>query len=45
MKTIYKHFLLSLVAAAILTLVGSGCATTKGFGEDVENLGENIQGE
>lgn len=32
-----------LLFAATLTFVLAGCQTTKGFGKDVEHLGENIQ--
>lgn len=44
MKSIMKRFLLLLVAVGFMALVGAGCQTTKGLGRDVENLGENIQG-
>lgn len=33
-----------LIPLSLLALVGlSACETAEGFGEDVENLGENIQ--
>jgi len=35
---------LALLVSALLLAFGSvGCQTSKGFGEDVENLGENIK--
>jgi predicted small secreted protein len=34
---------LLLLSAALLSLVATGCQTTKGFGKDVEKLGDNIQ--
>ena len=43
MKTSLKLFLLSLLAMSFVALAGTGCQTAKGFGEDVENLGESIQ--
>lgn len=39
---------LTILAAAVgvaLPTVLSGCTTTKGFGEDLESLGENISDE
>jgi len=45
MKTIYYRIILSLLASAFIALISVGCATTKGFGEDVEKLGNAIQGE
>ena len=44
MKKSLKRFLLLSLALGFMALVGAGCQTTKGFGEDVEELGENIQG-
>ncbi|HUG09935.1 MAG TPA: entericidin A/B family lipoprotein [Opitutaceae bacterium] len=43
MNTLSKRFALLLLAAAALGLAVTGCQTTKGFGEDMEDLGENIQ--
>lgn len=43
-NTLKPIYILSLLAAC-LALVASGCSTTKGFGKDVEKLGEEIQGE
>jgi predicted small secreted protein len=44
MKTSLKKFLLLSLATGFIALVCVGCQTTKGFGEDVEDLGEKIQG-
>lgn len=38
-----KHFALLLLAALFLGLITTGCQTSKGFGKDVENLGDKIQ--
>ena len=38
-----RHLVPLLLAAAVLVLVTTGCQTSKGFGKDVENLGEKIQ--
>lgn len=43
MKTSLKPLLLLFLAMSCIALAGTGCQTTKGFGEDVENLGESIQ--
>jgi predicted small secreted protein len=43
MKTLHKTFLclcLLIASAALFT----GCRTAHGFGEDMENAGESIQG-
>jgi predicted small secreted protein len=40
----FKRILLLGITAGLLTIAGTGCQTTKGLGRDVENLGENIQG-
>lgn len=45
MKTTYKRIILALVLAATFSILGAGCQTTKGFGKDVEKLGDKIQGE
>jgi predicted small secreted protein len=37
-----KYALLFL-SAALFALVTTGCQTSKGFGKDVENLGDKIQ--
>ena len=38
-----KRLALLLLSAAFLTLVSTGCQTSKGFGKDVEKLGDKIQ--
>ncbi len=43
MKTSLKNFLLLFLAMGFMALASTGCQTAKGFGEDVENLGESIQ--
>jgi predicted small secreted protein len=32
-----------VLSIALLSFVTAGCQTTKGFGKDVEKLGDNIQ--
>ena len=36
-------FLRLLLAATLAALAASGCQTSKGFGKDVEKLGDKIQ--
>ena len=43
MNSSLKHFALLLLAAAFLALATTGCQTSKGFGKDVEKLGDKIQ--
>jgi predicted small secreted protein len=43
MKTSLKRFVILLLAVGFMALAGAGCQTTKGFGKDVEKLGEKIQ--
>ena len=43
MNSISRRLALILLTAAFLTLITTGCQTSKGFGKDVENLGDNIQ--
>lgn len=43
MKSFRSSSLLLLLAAACFALVSLGCQTSKGFGKDVENLGDKIQ--
>lgn len=45
MKTSFslKRSLLLFLALGVMALASTGCQTAKGFGEDVENLGEEIQ--
>jgi len=38
-----KRLVLLLLAAATLAFVTSGCQTSKGFGKEVEKLGDKIQ--
>lgn len=45
MKKSLKKFLLLFLAIGLTTLSFTGCQTTEGLGEDVEDLGEKIQGE
>jgi entericidin A len=45
MNTQSKRLALLLLIAAAFGLIGTGCQTTEGFGEDVEDAGENIQEE
>lgn len=44
MKTLLKRFLVLSLATGLFALLSTGCQTTKGLGEDVEDLGEAIQG-
>jgi len=43
MKINFKHSLLLLAIAAVLTTTLVGCNTAHGFGKDVEKAGEKIQ--
>ncbi len=43
MNSSLKHFALLLLTAAFFALVSTGCQTSKGFGKDVEKLGDKIQ--
>lgn len=43
MSTSFRRVTLLLITAALLGLAATGCQTTKGFGKDVEKLGDNIQ--
>ena len=45
MKISLKRFLLLILTLGIITLAGVGCQTTKGFGRDVEHVGDKIQGQ
>ncbi len=38
-----RHLVPLLLATAVLVLVATGCQTSKGFGKDMENLGDKIQ--
>ncbi|MBT8136034.1 MAG: hypothetical protein KJO54_03365 [Gammaproteobacteria bacterium] len=41
--TYWKYLLATVITGLVLVI--AGCSTTKGIGEDVEQLGENIQEE
>jgi len=43
MNSSLKRLTLFLLAAAFFAIVSTGCQTSKGFGKDVEKLGEKIQ--
>ena len=43
MNSSLKHLALLLLTAAFLALATTGCQTSKGFGKDVEKLGDKIQ--
>lgn len=43
MNSSLRHCALFLLAVTFIGLVTSGCQTSKGFGKDVETLGEKIQ--
>lgn len=43
MKSIHRPTLFVLFIAALLALATAGCQTSKGFGQDVEKLGDKIQ--
>ena len=41
--SLLERLLLSVLAAAFLVIVGTGCNTAHGFGKDIESAGEGIQ--
>jgi predicted small secreted protein len=43
MKFIIPRIACAVLSAALLSLVTAGCQTSRGFGKDVEKLGEKIQ--
>jgi len=43
MNSTLKQLALLLLTAALLALATTGCQTSKGFGKDVEKLGDKIQ--
>ena len=43
MNTSLKRLVLVLLTATVLTFVTTACQTSKGFGKDVEKLGDKIQ--
>jgi len=44
MKTPLRCWVLLATAMGFIALVATGCQTAKGFGRDVEHVGEKIQG-
>jgi predicted small secreted protein len=43
MKTPLNRLAILLLASALVALFGASCATTRGFGRDVETVGEKIE--
>jgi len=43
MNSSLKRFAILLLAAASIALASTACQTSKGFGKDVEKLGDKIQ--
>jgi len=43
MKTPLKRTAILILASALVAIFGASCATTRGFGRDVETVGENIE--
>jgi predicted small secreted protein len=43
MNSTLSRLALLLLTVAFLALASTGCQTSKGFGKDVENLGDKIQ--
>jgi predicted small secreted protein len=43
MKSTIKNVALVLIGAVLFSVIGTGCNTSKGFGKDVEKLGDKIQ--
>jgi predicted small secreted protein len=43
MNSNYRRTLLIVITAALAVLASTGCQTSKGFGKDVEKLGDKIQ--
>jgi predicted small secreted protein len=43
MNYLNRSRLVLIVLAALLGVAATGCQTSKGFGKDVEHLGEKIQ--
>ncbi|MBI5386942.1 MAG: entericidin A/B family lipoprotein [Verrucomicrobia bacterium] len=41
--TLVQRFVLVFLAITLLAIVGVGCRTAHGFGEDMQNAGEGIQ--
>ena len=43
MNQIFKHILVLLFLAALVTVAGMGCNTANGFGKDMSAAGQGIQ--
>jgi predicted small secreted protein len=43
MKTSHKRISLLILATALAVVFTAGCGTVRGFGRDVETVGENIE--
>lgn len=43
MKTSLKRTVILILATALGVVFSSGCGTVRGFGRDVETVGENIE--
>jgi predicted small secreted protein len=43
MTSIFKTTTLLLLTATVIAIATAGCNTSKGFGRDVEKLGDKIQ--
>jgi len=43
MNSNMKRFVLILIGTALLAIFSTACNTSKGFGKDVEKLGDKIQ--
>ena len=43
MNITFKRFVLLLLTAGAIAFASTGCQTSKGFGKDVEKLGDKIQ--
>lgn len=43
MKTPTKRITLLILASALAVAFSTSCGTVRGFGQDVENVGENIE--
>jgi predicted small secreted protein len=43
MNSLYRRILLVVLTVALVALSTAGCQTSKGFGKDVEKLGDKIQ--
>lgn len=43
MKTSIQRIALLVLASVVWTLVGTGCRTVRGFGQDVEHVGGHIE--